>query len=400
MRLIILTALLTLLAYGCLCAVWPAIRSGKLRAAFWGAAFVIFGLWLTVRWLDAPLAMPAGWLVSAWVGASLVSIAVGICLLIFRPVRFMALKWRAERAVASVSSTVDQGRRRFLGGGLALPGVAVSVGAGGAFGGATDFVVRQIDVPIQGLPPALDGFRIGQITDVHVGDFIRPDFLERAVAAMNDARVDLQVMTGDLIDDLALLEPTLAALEGCRAPHGMLAVLGNHEKFQGLEEVLAAYDRHRASGRVRLLVDESIVLYHRGAPLRVVGVDYPMRDRASRASRKQQRLMLMRSSADKAFAAAQRSETILCLSHHPEFFPFARDRGAVLTLAGHTHGGQVAFLGRSLLQTSEYMLGRYQSGGAQLYVSGGTGHWLPFRVGVPTEVTVLTLRCAPAHTAA
>ena len=85
----------------------------------------------------------------------------------------------------------------------------------------------------------------------------------------------------------------------------------------------------------------------------------------------------------------------IVLAHHPDFFPHAAKHGAALTLSGHTHGGQVGAFGRSLTGFGfKYPLGRYRLGDSHLYVSGGTGHWFPFRLGVPREVTVLTLRRA------
>jgi predicted MPP superfamily phosphohydrolase len=85
---------------------------------------------------------------------------------------------------------------------------------------------------------------------------------------------------------------------------------------------------------------------------------------------------------------------VVCLTHHPDCFRIAAARGAWLTLAGHTHGGQWAILGHPLLRSFEFMRGRYRLGPAHLYVSTGLGDWLPCRIGVPTEVTVLTLRNA------
>ena len=386
----ILAIVLTTLAYGLLRAMWPALRSRRGSMSFWGAALVVFGVWMLARFIDGRFAPPAGWLVSSWVGASLVCIGVGLAMILLRGVSGLA---RRIGALTTAAPEVDESRRRFIGGGLALPGVAVSIGVGGASGGAGEFTVRHVDVRVAGLPPAFHGFRIGQITDVHIGDFIQPEYLARAVDAMNAANVHLQVMTGDLIDDLTLLEPTFEALGRCRAAHGMLAVLGNHEKFRGLGEVLAAYERH-AQGPVRLLVDQNVLLTHQGAPLRVVGVDYPMRRRSDAGNRRERQRAMMRTSAEVAFRGCLPGETVMCLTHHPDFFPFAEERGAALTLAGHTHGGQVAFLGRSLLQTYDHMFGLYKRPRGQLYVSGGTGHWLPFRVGMPTEVTILTLRPA------
>jgi len=230
----------------------------------------------------------------------------------------------------------------------------------------------------------------GQITDVHVGTFIGTDYLRAAVSAMNEAGVHLQVMTGDLIDDLEQLDDTMAALEGCKAQHGMMAIMGNHEYWRGAQPIFKAYEAsQKRGGPVRLLVDSSHVIEHAGHRIRVVGVDYPMgRGPGVRARRFQ-------GSADAAFQSVGEGELVLCLTHHPSFFPYAARKGAHLTLAGHTHGGQVALLGMPLFWFAfEFMLGRYKSKDSHLYVSGGTGHWLPFRLGVPPEVTILTLKAA------
>ncbi|MGA9520600.1 MAG: metallophosphoesterase, partial [Myxococcaceae bacterium] len=258
------------------------------------------------------------------------------------------------------------------------------------------FEVRHEQVRVRGLPPALDGLRIGHLTDVHVGEFIDTEYLVRAVDALDAQGVDLQVMTGDLIDDLSQLEPTMDALERCKASLGMVAILGNHEKWRSESRVVEAYARRAPNSRLRLLVDENLVLEHKGAPLRVVGVDYPMRKGTGRHRLPpEERNAVMRASAERAWTGVSPDELVLCLTHHPDFFPIAAERGARLTLAGHTHGGQVGLWRIPLFGFAyEHMLGRYQRGEAHLYVGAGTGHWMPFRVGIPAEVTVLTLRSA------
>jgi predicted MPP superfamily phosphohydrolase len=287
---------------------------------------------------------------------------------------------------------VNESRRQFLGN-AALPAVAFSLGGGGALLSVSDFVVVSLDIHIHNWPKELNGFRVGQITDTHVGDFIDPKMVARAVEVLNDANVHLQVMTGDLVDNLQYLEQTFDALERCRAPHGMLTVLGNHEKMHHrLGPMLAAYTRRRGRGIVRLLVNDSEIIEHNGAALRVVGVDYPMHENGNHFLRRPERLALMNQSAKAAFAQLGAvKETRLCLSHHPEFFPIAAGHDVRLTLSGHTHGGQVAVAGTPLFSTYDYMLGHYQLTDSHLYVSGGTGHWLPVRYGVPKEVTVITL---------
>lgn len=289
----------------------------------------------------------------------------------------------ATPAVSRAPQAKGLGRRQLLGNlSAAVPLLSGLGSITGVASGVAGFKVRRFEVDIEGLPQELDGFRIGQITDVHVGPFIRVDELARAVDVMNEERCHLQVLTGDLIDDLSELDGTMAALDRCKAPHGMVAVLGNHEHWRGVERIREGF----AKTQVRLLVNECERLEVQGKALRVVGVDYPMRSFGPQAE-------VMERSATLAFAATRPDETVLCLSHHPDFFPHAAKNGAHLTLAGHTHGGQVVIFGIPVLGFAfEHMLGWYQRGKSRLYVSGGTGHWLPFRLGVPPEVSILTLK--------
>jgi len=373
-------------AYLVLRRLWPSLQEGWRRQVFLGlsglsvTAFVLPLLLGLGQHGVAPGMVPLKLFGSGWF------IAAGLVALLGWPLALLH-----ERKAREVSTEVVNMERRNLlrGVGRAVPVLAVGTSSAGMVAGASGFEVREVEVRLRGLPRALDGFRIGQITDVHVGTFIDTQYVRATVEAMNEAKVDLQVMTGDLIDDLEQLGETMAALETCRAPHGMLAILGNHEHWRGLRPIREAYaESARRGSPVRLLVDESHVLEHAGERLRVVGVDYPMSGRSMQVKAER-----MQRSAQLAFRGVSPEETILCLTHHPDFFPLAVERGARLTLAGHTHGGQVAILGVPLFRFAfDYMLGRYRRGNGQLYVSGGTGHWLPFRLGVPAEVTIFTLR--------
>ncbi|PTL80642.1 metallophosphoesterase [Vitiosangium sp. GDMCC 1.1324] len=387
---------------------WPSIREGWRRQVFLGLSglsVLAFALPLTLGFGEhgvlPVVGMPLKLFSSGWV------VAVGLVMLLGWPLAL--LRSRSARAQARLVPAlqsgqegsalvaaapvveVDMERRSLLTGvGRALPLLAAGTSSAGIVAGSSGFEVRQVEVRLRSLPRALDGFRIGQITDIHVGAFIDAAYVRATVEAMNKAQVDLQVMTGDLIDDLTQLDETMAALETCQAPHGMLAILGNHEHWRGIHPIREAYAASERRGSpVRLLVDEAHVLEHAGQRVRVVGVDYPMgrgRGMSAKADR-------MRRSAEVAFRGTSADEVVLCLTHHPDFFPFALERGARLTLAGHTHGGQVAILGMPLFRFAfDYMLGRYRRGDGQLYVSGGTGHWLPFRLGVPAEVSIFTLR--------
>jgi predicted MPP superfamily phosphohydrolase len=301
--------------------------------------------------------------------------------------------WVEQRRYRSHGSTApDLSRRRFMVS-MVAPTTALAVGGVGYAGTTAMFRVHREEVRLRGLPPALEGLRIGLITDSHIGNWVAPERLAQAVGALDEAGVHVQCFGGDLINDLSLLEPTFAALERCRAPYGMLAVLGNHEKMghEKLPALLAAYEQRKAQGRVRLLRDSQVRIEHQGAALWVVGVDYPMHPGGHYVLPPDEHQAFMRGSADKAFHGIGAGEPVLCLTHHPDFFPIAADRGAWLTLAGHTHGGGITLFGRPLRRTFDYIRGRYQRGEAHLYVSTGLGDWLPTRVGVPTEVAILTL---------
>lgn len=389
-RLLVL-ALLNLIGYAVLRRLWPAVSRGWRAWTFAGLVALSFLAWalpialgLGLRGEIPVIGLPLKLFSTLWMVAVLIVVLFGTPFVLVR-------WWRLRRAKVSSTGAVDLERRGVLMNmGRAVPFVAVGTSSAGVVLGSSGFVVRKLEVRLPDLPAALDGFRIGQITDIHVGPFITPQNVRAAVEAMNAAEVHLQVMTGDLIDDLEQIDETMEALAACKAPYGMSAILGNHEYWRGLEPILAGYEALAKRAPIRLLVDEAHVIEHQGERLRVVGVDYPMA-RRNPLLRAQQ----MQSSAEKAFQGTAPGEVVLCLSHHPSFFPFAAERGAHLTLAGHTHGGQVAFFGFPLFWfVFDYMLGRYKLKDRHLYVSGGTGHWLPFRLGIPPEVTIFTLRKA------
>lgn len=364
------------------------------------AAYLVVAMLAHLGWLSTtsfdpagnPIAFAGRILAMAWTVACILTLLLGVPLLVIRAVR--ATVARVQRAP---SQPVDLSRRRLFA--SVVPLAAVATSARGSAGGLSQFIVTHQEVRIDDLPPALDGFKIGHITDVHVGPFITLDELRAAVKAVDDENVDVVAMTGDLLDDIDQLDGCLDALAATRARHGCLAVMGNHEMWRGHDRVLAAYAARRDAGRLRLLTDESVTLEPAG--LRVVGVDWPSRSRKRGRLQPDERRERMQRSADLAFADVRANETVLCLSHHPDFFPFAAKKGAALTLAGHTHGGQVAFFGAPLFSFAfDYMLGRFKHAlgettkTSHLYVGGGMGHWVPYRFGVPAEVTVLTLRRA------
>jgi predicted MPP superfamily phosphohydrolase len=369
---------------------WYASRRALLIIAT--TTTLVYVIWVLVHFAHAPLRALVVPLAGTWSSCVLLSLAIGLPWLVARGV-FRTLR-RPERVPVPKPKRDPLSRRGFLTS-IALPVAGAGLGIVASGYGGNKLLVAHRTFHIRNWPKALDGMRIGQITDTHVGDFISADWVAHAVHILNQANVDLQVMTGDLIDDLHYLDASFDALDSCRANLGMLCVLGNHEKMhRRLQPVLGAYRERHAHGRVRLLVDESAVLEYNGHALSVVGVDYPMHTNGSHILPKEEQLRLMRRSAERAFQFASPPPALLCLSHHPDFFPLAQERGAHLTLSGHTHGGQLAVFGTPLFAPYEFNLGHYRRADSHLYVSGGTGHWLPLRIGVPMEVTIITVRSA------
>lgn len=382
------TIVMSVMAYSVL---WGISAKFRMRSAVLAATVAFVGVytqWGLLHFAHIGSRPLVTVLVGAWIFSVLLILAVGV------PWLGALLIQRIRRRHSSTTAAAPSGsptRRDFLAT-VALPSIGWVLGARCARRSSEQLLIVRKELTVRGWPPALDGFRIGQITDLHVGDFISPDWVASAVRILNAAGVHLQVMTGDLIDDIRLLEPTFSALQLCNAPYGMVSILGNHEKMRRrFSPVLSSYQRH-AGSQVRLLIDATHVIEHQGTSLQIVGADYPMRINRSRPPNKVERDALMKKSAARAFATAKQGMATVCLSHHPDFFPLAAAHGAQVTLAGHTHGGQLFTKFNPLLGPYHYVLGHYQLGDAHLYVSGGTGHWLPLRYQVPMEVTIITLR--------
>lgn len=240
----------------------------------------------------------------------------------------------------------------------------------------------EVEVPIPGLPPAYDGYRVGQISDVHCGAFTTRARISRWVAQLNAARPDLIAVTGDLVTSGdAFTDDVTAALSGLDAPDGVFACMGNHDYFCDPERLVAGL----RDGGIVVLRNEGTRVERAGAVLFVAGVE----DNWSG-----------RDDLDRTLAGRVAGETTLLLAHDPNHFHVAQDAGVALQLSGHTHGGQMALPfagGRYNLARliTRFTHGLYAEGDARLYVSRGAGTTgPPVRLFAPAELTVLTLRTA------
>jgi uncharacterized protein len=354
---------------------WRVARTPWALATFWGIALLVHVAWLAVPQLGT-FAPVARWLAIMWLAGMLSALMLLIPFALLN-------SFLCSRRLESISAYLPI----IYASCFLLAGVILSLTS------TASFVVRQEDIRVPGMPSGMDGFRIANLGDVHIGRFIDAKELGRAIETINEQQVDLLVVTGDLVDDVTQLESALRVLERSNTPYKTVAILGNHEEMGDLPKILSIYNQHKA--RINLLVNENIAITHGGATLHIVGVDYPMNPKGGHMLPRPEQNAAMSAQADAAFTGLVKGETILALSHHPAFFPFAAAHGAQLTLASHTHGGQLRLFGRPLIDAYPYLQGLYRRQDAYLDVSAGFGHWLPIRFGVPREIVIVTLRSEP-----
>jgi hypothetical protein len=249
--------------------------------------------------------------------------------------------------------------------------------------------VVRVDVPLAELPPALHGFSIAQISDVHVGPTIKRPYVEAIVAAVNALDADLVAVTGDLVDgSVADLAEDVAPLAGLRSREGTYFVTGNHEYYSGA----ASWVRELRRLGLTVLMNEHRVLRRGDATIVVAGVTDFNAGHFDRAGASDPR---------RALEGSPEAALRLLLAHQPRSAAAAEAAGFDLQLSGHTHGGQFLpwnFLVR-LQQPFTAGLERWRR--MWVYTSRGTGYWgPPKRFGAPSEITLLRLVPATAGAAA
>jgi predicted MPP superfamily phosphohydrolase len=249
----------------------------------------------------------------------------------------------------------------------------------GAAIGKERYEIIERPVTLHRLSPRLAGLRIVQLTDIHVGNFMKQAKLEWYVRAVNDLKPDIVALTGDFIGSSPHFIPACAAaLENLDAREGVFACLGNHDYWVGAQRVTEAL---QAAG-VQVLRNEARTLSLKGEPLNIAGVDDPWRGKTD---------------FDRALSMTDLNAPTIMLCHQPDLFPAVVRRGIDLTLAGHYHGGQVKlqFLGMAVSPAhliSAFVEGLYIQGRSQLYVSRGIGiTGPPVRLNAPPEITLLRL---------
>jgi hypothetical protein len=285
--------------------------------------------------------------------------------------------------LASLRFTTDPGRRRFLvnagkGGVLAAAAASTGLGVRSALGAP---VVERVEIPVEGLPAGLEGLRIAQVSDLHVGPTVEVSRVRRVVEIVNGLGADVVALTGDFVDGtVEQLREDVAPLGELRARFGVFFCTGNHEYFSGAE----AWKAELARLGARVLDNRHEVLSRGGVPFVVAGVD----DISVR------RFGAGESSPARAIEGAPAGAGLrILLAHQPRSCFEAAKAGFDLQLSGHTHAGQ--FYPFSLLArfAQPYFRGLNRHDGRMwVYVNRGTGYWgPPVRFANPPEISLITL---------
>ena len=268
---------------------------------------------------------------------------------------------------------------------LLVPALAVAITLIGLWKARRTASIVDVDIPITGLPDALDGFTIAQISDVHVGPTIKGPYVESIVDAVNRLEADMVAVTGDLVDgSVAELHLHVAPLARLSSRHGTFFVTGNHEYYSGVQ----GWIRELRRLGMHVLLNEHVVLRHGSSELLIAGVTDPSGRHFDRAHE---------SSPRQALAGAPDSAQIrVLLAHQPRSAEAAADAGFQLQLSGHTHGGQFWPWNLFVRLQQPFTAGLARLRDLWVYTSRGTGYWgPPNRFGAPSEIT--RIRLVPAR---
>lgn len=241
--------------------------------------------------------------------------------------------------------------------------------------------VREINVAVPGLPHALEGFRIAQLSDLHIGPVFGREWLADVVARTDSLNPDLIVVTGDVVDGSpSRLADEVAPLADLKAKYGVILTPGNHEYYSGLQQWVPVFQQFG----MHVLLNENTQIRVSGTPLAIAGVT----DEAAL------RWGMEGPDVAKAVSGLSKNITKIMLSHRPSLAAQSAGSGFALQLSGHTHGGLIRPLKPLVgLFNGGYVSGSYTVDGMPLYVSNGVGLWggLLLRLFVPSEISFITL---------
>ena len=347
-----------------------------------------------------------------WHGAALALIALGGSLLVLQPIAertvprtlsrrlaWPAALWMGFAFLLLVLSLGSQLVRALMGAGLAEgagagpSGARVWAAAVAALGLAAGVkgvrtvlrgpVLDRVEIRLARWPHQLDGFRIVQISDLHIGPILDRRFAAAVVERCNALCPDVVAITGDLVDgDVGVIGEEVAPFAHLHAAHGVYFVTGNHDYYSGADAWAARVEQLG----IRVLRNERVTVGRDGATFDLAGVEDHHAHMVSSTHRED---------LPAALEERDASRPLILLAHDPLTFRTAARHGVDLQLSGHTHGGQIWPFNYLVRLSTPYVVGHHRQADAQLYVSRGTGFWGPaMRLFAPGEITEIVLRSA------
>jgi len=368
------------------------IRPRGLRFAVCGGVLAVYAvLWAVnlgperdrvspvhLTWKDALLGAPFLW----WIASSFFAFLLVAVMAIPRGLAALARRW-------SKPELQSQDRRDFLGTTAAVvAGAPFVAGSYGLFYGRLNLETTAPVIKLPKLPRAFEGFRICQLSDLHIGPFMPAEQIRKYAAIANAQKADMIVLTGDFVTfDAATQYAVVEALSGLKAPFGVWGSLGNHDMWSRVEDSITELFRHNG---VRMLRGANAPIASGSDSLNLLGVDFQSHRRFGSSPPVERLLWNIEHLVD-------HDRVNILLSHNPDTFDRAAELGIDLSLAGHTHGGQLAleFISPEIAPSrlvTPYVAGWFGQPGGQLYVNRGIGTiFVPMRVGAPPEITVYKL---------
>lgn len=338
--------------------------------------------------------MQSGWLDAfSWAGYVVLGFfSLILSLLLLRDIVLLARRFTEKMAGLALRKTipapdpeVDKERRRFLihSTNLGIVGLTAAATGYGFYEARRRATIEHVDVPLAHLPSEFDGFRIVQFTDLHVGPTIKRKFVEGIVEQVLELQGDLIAFTGDLVDgSVPWLRDDVAPLRDVEGQYGKFFITGNHEYYSGVEP----WVKEATNLGFDVLLNEHRIIRRGENRIVLAGVtDYSGGDFIANH----------RSDPLKALEGAPERLVRILLAHQPRSIHASLKASVDLQISGHTHGGQFFPWNHLATLNQPYIKGLHKHESAWIYVSRGTGYWgPPLRLGIPPEITVITLRKA------
>lgn len=347
--------------------IMPLYKSPKVRISYWCLNILMISGLGVLRLIEVnSLTFLGGKILFSYIAMQVMALLLSPFFLI------------AKKLMNITDDNVDESKRRMLKGlAYGLPTLSLGLSLYGTFNESENIKITEHNITITDLPPDLSGFKIVQLSDIHLGLFFSLEKLESVFESIKNEQGDILVITGDLIDDISMLRKCIALIEKYQVlfPKGIFISWGNHEHMRNFTLI----EQELSNSSIKILCNSSYKINER---LFLLGVDYPFDNTESK--RKNMLEAALRDVPDNA--------TKLLLSHNPDFIEDAYDNKIDLTLSGHTHGGQFPGFAQIISMRYKYYKGLYRRGNLYGYVNVGLGHWMPFRLGCRPELAIFILK--------